>query len=155
MHVIEDLAQARRQVARTSDIWDLDPMLLNTTGGTLNLATNEMYHWRRDDHLTKLAGAAPGGDCPLWLNRFLDRITGGDLQPGAYLQRVAGYCLTGDTSEHVFFFAYGSGGNGKSTFVNVLSAVLGDYARNVPAETFMESRHDRHRPSSRRCGAIG
>jgi putative DNA primase/helicase len=61
-----------------------------------------------------------------------------------YLQRVAGYCLTGLTSEHVLFFLYGTGANGKSVFVETLAGVLGDYAVAAPMETFVETLHDRH-----------
>jgi P4 family phage/plasmid primase-like protien len=143
VRVIENLCQARRAVARASDAWDSDPMVLNTTAGTYDLATGQMREWCRDDHLTKLAGAAPRGDCPKF-KAFLDRATGGNLELQAYLQRVAGYYLTGNTGEHVFFFAHGGGRNGKSTFFNVLSGILGDYARNMPAETFTESKYERH-----------
>jgi putative DNA primase/helicase len=61
-----------------------------------------------------------------------------------YLQRMAGYCLTGLTTEHALLFLYGTGGNGKSVFVNTLFTIMGDYAANAPMETFMESRNDRH-----------
>jgi putative DNA primase/helicase len=62
----------------------------------------------------------------------------------AYLQLMVGYCLTGVTSEHALFFLYGTGANGKSVFVNVLTTILGDYAANAPMDTFMEARTDRH-----------
>ena len=55
-----------------------------------------------------------------------------------------GYCLTGSTREHALFFLYGTGANGKSVFLNVLSALLGDYASNAPMETFMDSGSERH-----------
>jgi putative DNA primase/helicase len=61
-----------------------------------------------------------------------------------YLQRVVGYCLTGVTSAHALFFLYGTGANGKSVFVNVITTILGDYAANAPMDTFMEARTDRH-----------
>ena len=83
------------------------------------------------------------GECPLWL-RFLDRITGGDRTMVAYLQRVAGYCLTGNAEAQVVFFLYGSGANGKSIFIRVLGAILGDYAATAPLETFMASATERH-----------
>ena len=61
-----------------------------------------------------------------------------------YLQRMAGYALTGSTQEHALFFLYGTGANGKSVFVNTLATILGDYAANAPMDTFMETRTDRH-----------
>jgi putative DNA primase/helicase len=142
---LEQLAQVRRNVAREADIWDSNQLLLNTQTCTVNLGTDQRYPHQRDDNLTKLAGAGVGdsGDCPRW-KQFLKDVTAGDTELQAYLQRVAGYCLTGSTREEVFFFAYGTGGNGKTTFVETLAAVLGSYARNVPAETFMDSKHERH-----------
>ena len=74
----------------------------------------------------------------------LDTVTGGDAELQAYLQRMAGYCLTGVTTEHALFFLYGTGANGKSVFVNTLADILGDYATNAPMDTFMETRTDRH-----------
>ena len=61
----------------------------------------------------------------------------------AYLQRVAGYCLTGRTDEQAFFFLHGPGANGKTVFLEVLAHVLGSYSRTAPLDTFMASRGDR------------
>lgn len=98
---------------------------------------------RPEDYATKSTAVAAGGDCPLWL-AFLDRVTGGDGELQAYLQRVAGYCLTGITSEHVLFFLHGYGANGKSVFLNTLMGVWGDYAVVAQMETFVETHNDRH-----------
>jgi P4 family phage/plasmid primase-like protien len=96
-----------------------------------------------DDYATKTCAVEAGGECPLWL-AFLDRVTGGDKELQTYLQRVAGYCLTGVTSEHVLFFLYGTGANGKSVFLNTLTRIWGDYAVVAQMETFVEARNDRH-----------
>ena len=78
--------------------------------------------------MTKITVASPEGDCPTWLD-FLDTVTGGDVELQRYLQRMAGYCLTGVTTEHALFFLYGTGANGKSVFANTLTAIIGDYVR--------------------------
>ena len=57
---------------------------------------------------------------------------------------MAGYALTGITREHAMFFPYGSGRNGKGTFMNALTGILGEYARTAPVETFMASAMERH-----------
>src|SRR5215472_2825698 len=98
---------------------------------------------RREDYFTKRAAVDPGGECPLWL-AFLDRIVAGDRELQAYLQRVAGYCLTGITSEHVMFFLYGTGANGKSVFINTLIGIWADYATVAAMTTFMASHTDQH-----------
>ena len=49
-----------------------------------------------------------------------------------YVQRCVGYTLTGDTSEQVWWLLYGTGANGKSTFLRILNAVFGTYAKTIP-----------------------
>jgi putative DNA primase/helicase len=110
---------------------------------TVNLRTGETREPRREDYSTKRTGAEPGGECPRW-RQFLAEITDRDEDLQAYLQRMAGYCLTGITTEHVMFFAYGTGANGKSVFINTLAGVWGDYAVVAPMETFIASRNDHH-----------
>jgi P4 family phage/plasmid primase-like protien len=80
---------------------------------------------------------------PLW-NKFLNRVTAGDRKLQAYLRRVAGYCMTGEITEHVMFFLYGTGANGKGVFLNTLQGIWGDYCVTAPMDTFLQSRSDRH-----------
>lgn len=142
---VERLAKTDRRHAATTDIWDLDTWLLNTSGGVVNLKTGSIGTHERGHHMTKLAGgdAAHHGRPTKWL-AFLNEVTNGDKDLQAYLARVAGYALTGSTEEHALFFFYGTGANGKSVFLNTLASVMGEYAANAPMETFMESRNDRH-----------
>ncbi|MFA7281337.1 MAG: phage/plasmid primase, P4 family [Sterolibacterium sp.] len=140
---VERLARSDRRHASSSAEWDADPWLLNTTGGVIDLQTGRMRLHERSDRMTKIALATSRGQCPQWL-AFLADITNGDAELMAYLQRVIGYCLTGVTTEHALFFLYGTGANGKSVFVNVITTILGDYAANAPMDTFMETRTDRH-----------
>ncbi len=98
---------------------------------------------KREYYMTKMAGASPGTHCPTWL-RFIEDVTAGDAELQRYLARIAGYCLTGVTTEHVMFFLYGTGANGKSVFLNTLAAVWGDYATHAPIDAFMETRGERH-----------
>ena len=81
--------------------------------------------------------------CPRW-QRFLDQVTAGDQDLQRFLRRIAGYGLTGSTREHALFFFYGTGANGKGTFLNTLTAILGDYAKVAGMDTFTESHTDRH-----------
>jgi len=129
--------------AATAQEWDADPWLLNTVGGVIDLRVGQLREHRRGDRMTKLTTATPHGDCPRW-HTFLKDVTLGDTALMAYLQRMVGYGLTGITREHALFFLYGTGANGKSVFVNVISTILGDYAANAPMDTFMETRSDRH-----------
>jgi putative DNA primase/helicase len=140
---IEKLARADRRHAMTADDWDKDPWLLNTPGGIVELRTGKMLPHDPDRYITKITAAAPGGMCPRWAT-FLEEITGGNKELQQFLQRIAGYSLTGSTREHALFFAYGTGGNGKGVFLNTLAAILSDYAAVAPMETFIAVRGERH-----------
>ena len=140
---VQTLARADRRIAATVDQWDADPWLLNTPDGIVNLRDGNV---RKNDpraYMTKIAAVGPRGNCPLFL-KFLDRIMGGDNELVAYLQRVFGYCLTGDASEQALFFNYGGGANGKTVLMSTVSGILGDYCMATPIETFTESKSDRH-----------
>jgi putative DNA primase/helicase len=61
-----------------------------------------------------------------------------------FVQTVAGWALTGDISEQTMFILFGSGANGKSTFLNTIMYLLGDYAIATPTETFMRKNGDQY-----------
>jgi len=139
------LAQADRRIAAAVDQWDADPLVLNTPAGVLDLRDTQLREHRADDYLTKITGAAPDASCPTprWL-QFLEQVTGGDKALVDFLQRIAGYSLTGMTREHALFFFYGTGANGKTTFINAITAALGTYHRTAPIETFTAASGERH-----------
>ena len=123
--------------------FDVNPWLLNCENGVLDLRTGNLANHNPELLLTKKAGAAydPGATCPTWVH-FLDRIFAGNQDLIEFLQRAAGYTLTGNISEQKLFFLYGTGANGKSTFTEALQAALGDYARKTPTETLMQKYQD-------------
>ncbi|MEE3502642.1 phage/plasmid primase, P4 family [Acidiphilium acidophilum] len=140
---VEKLARNDERHAATVDQWDADPWLLATPGGTVELKTGRLRAADPGDHCTKITAVAPGGDCPKWRG-FIDVITKGDAELHRFLQRMAGYTLTGMTTEHALFFCYGTGGNGKGVFLNTISAIMADYAAIAGMETFTASTSDRH-----------
>lgn len=140
---VERLAKADRRLAATADQWDQNIWWLNTPAGTIDLRTGKMRTHRREDHMTKSTRFTPGGECPLWL-AFLGRITDGNAALVNFLQRVAGYCLTGSIEEHALFFGHGKGANGKSVFISTISGAMGDYSKVAPMEQFIVSTHDHH-----------
>jgi putative DNA primase/helicase len=140
---VERLARADRRHATTAEVWDRDPWLLNTPAGVVDLRSGVLASHDRALYMTKLTTAAPHGECPAWL-AFLAQVTGGDADLQAYLRRVAGYSLTGVTTEHALFFLYGTGANGKSVFLNTITAIAGDYATVAPMDMFMATHGERH-----------
>ncbi len=140
---IERLAKADRAHACGSDDWDADPWLLNTPGGTVDLRTGRLRSHRRSDRLTKTTSVTPGGTCPTW-EASLARWTGGDPDLTGFLRRLMGYALTGSTREQAFAFFYGTGGNGKSCFLNTVSSLLNDYATVAPMDMLTAVSGERH-----------
>jgi P4 family phage/plasmid primase-like protien len=140
---VERLARADRRHAATVEQWDANPWALNTPGGIVDLRTGEIRPSDRTVYCTKATAVTPGGDCPQWLE-FLARITGGNLEFQSYLQRMAGYSLTGVTIEHALFFLFGHGANGKSVFLNAICGMMGSYAKTASIATFIDTRSESH-----------
>lgn len=143
VHAILKLAAVDQNIASRAVDWDADPWLLGTPEGIVDLRTGTLRPAEPKDRVTKSAAVSPAGECPTW-TRFLARATNGDIEMQAYLQRIAGYCLTGDVSEQALFFLDGKGGNGKGVFVNTLQNILKDYAKPTAIETLTASNSDRH-----------
>ena len=76
--------------------------------------------------------------CPIW-DQFVLDICDGEAALARYLQRAVGYTLSGECSEQCLFFLYGSGRNGKSTFLLTLMELLGEYATKIPTEVLMSA----------------
>ncbi|MDO5633085.1 MAG: phage/plasmid primase, P4 family [Paracoccus sp. (in: a-proteobacteria)] len=148
---VERFAQADRAFAVTAEAWDRDHWIIGTPGGTIDLRTGQLRPALQTDMITKITAAAPipldqfnpARDCPRWL-AFLDQATGSDTDAIRFMQQWAGYSLTGDTREEALLFVHGPGGSGKSTAVNTIGALLGDYAIAVDTETITAQKHARH-----------
>lgn len=115
-------------VAITSEQLDADPWLLGVQNGVINLRTGELRNGHVDDLITQQAAVTYDAEatCPQW-ESHVDYITSGKKHVAEYLQRAAGYTLTGLVGEHAFWFLHGQGGTGKSVFVETLQMLLGDY----------------------------
>lgn len=138
------LAQSLPEIVTLPAQLDKHDMSLGVANGVVDLKTGKLQPVHPDLLLTRHSPVAfePSAKCPQFLT-FIDQITGGDKALAHYLQRVVGYTLTGDTSEQCLFFLYGSGANGKSTFLNVIKELLGnDLASQTPSETLMVKRSE-------------
>lgn len=132
------LKLAEPLAAVSPDQFDRDPWVFNVANGTLDLRTGNLREHRREDRITKLAPVEyePGADRTL-VDTFLERVQP-DPEVRSYLWRRWGYGLTGDVGEHVLAIDYGAGRNGKSTAMNAILAVMGDYGVQVPAELLVD-----------------
>lgn len=136
-----EIAKNREQVAITSNILDCDEWQLCAPNCSINLKTLEHRKPSREDLITKRIGCnyEANAICPLW-ESFLEKIFRGDQELIRYLQRAVGYTLTGSTQEQVYFFLHGSGANGKSVFLGILRALMGEYAKQASFDTFLVQR---------------
>lgn len=140
----ESLLRADPAHAVDSSFWDRDQWLLGTPAGTIDLREGVLRPAQRGDGITRVTACAPVPGIPKVWRNFLLEACGYDEDFVRYLRDVLGYALTGDTSEHALFFFYGSGGNGKSVFLNTASGILNDYAATASMDTFTASYGDRH-----------
>lgn len=132
------LREAEAYLAKYADDFDTARDLLNVVNGTVNLRTGELQPHNPNDFITKLAPVVYDRTAKhVMLDKFLVDSTGGDEEMIAFLQRSAGYTLSGFTDEEKFFLVHGPEASGKSTFLEMLKAVLGDYAQTADFETFV------------------
>ena len=117
---------------------DADPWLLTTPTGTLDLRSGALHAHERRDRITRTTQVPydPRGTCPRW-ERFLREAVGGDEELVAYLQRAAGYAATGSTRERAIVVLLGPTASGKTTFLELLRAAVGDYGAVTPTTTLL------------------
>ena len=120
---------------------DANPLLLGVKNGVIDLQTGTFREARREDLVSKIAGCSydEHARCPNW-DAFLLKIFDHNEELIRYVQRVAGYMLTGLTVEEVLFVMWGLGANGKSTFRETIFALLGDYAIGADASLLITNR---------------
>ncbi len=123
------------------DAFDAREYLLNFRNGTLELDTLTFREHKREDLLTRCCGVAydPSAECPQW-KAHLDLIFDKDAEYISGFQAMCGYSLLQANPEQLLFILFGKGKNGKSKTIEVLAAILGDYAVNIAAESLMVHR---------------
>ena len=136
------LAEAMHLLPVTNEQFDTNEMMLNTATCAVNLKTGESRPHKRGDLFSKKTsvGLANGKDCPHW-KIFLLEIFDADIELIRYIQKAVGYSLTGSNEEQCVFFLYGTGRNGKSTFLEVIRNIMHTYAMNIQPETIMIKRN--------------
>lgn len=135
------LAEKERGVPIEQTDLDSHPMLFNCANGTIDLRTGKLLPHNPSDLISSISPVnyMPDAECLRW-KQFLNEIFQDDEELIDYVERVAGYSLTGDTSEQCFFVLDGIGSNGKSVFIKIMQHILGDLAKMTPFTTFLERR---------------
>jgi phage/plasmid-associated DNA primase len=138
------MARTVKPIADSGKDWDAAPGLLGVPNGVVELRSGKLRNGYRGDRITKQAGVAfdPKATCPRW-EQFVREVLD-DEATVEYVQSLAGYSLTGEASEDKLIFLMGIGGNGKTTLLNVLRTIAGDYAQEVSAMAFLSAREFAH-----------
>jgi len=138
---IVDLAKSKMPIKKAE--FNADPWLFNCLNGVLDLRTGKLHPHAPELYQSFKANVKydPFESCPTF-EKFIEQIMLGKPALMDYLQRAAGYTLTGATTEQCFFLLMGEGRNGKSTLLEVMRYIFGDYARTVAAKTLMITTND-------------
>jgi putative DNA primase/helicase len=130
--ITAELSQTKPAELDTHKDW------IHTSGITWDLRTGVCWPTEEDELNTKALDWEPATGCPEWV-ATLERCFPGEPEMVAYLQRLVGYGITGQTREHVFILLHGNGRNGKSTFINVLTHVFREYVQHIPVAVLMSA----------------
>lgn len=133
--VSHTLTQARSMLQIQVKDLDADPYLLNTPAGAVDLRAGTVRPGKPEDYCTKATAVSPSREGVDLFMEFLEKLTGGNPDLIEYLQVTAGMCAIGQVKQEKLIIANGEGGNGKSTFYNLLFRVFGDYAGTLSAES--------------------
>lgn len=137
------LAATQEEMSASISEFDADGYLFGCANGIVDLRTGQLHDTDARPRVTKSTTVAydPTAKCPEW-ERFLLKIMDGNQDDVGFLQRLAGQCMLGLKKDKFIIF-WGNGANGKSTFVDTLKFVLGDYATATDPDILMNTNRDK------------
>ena len=136
-NITATLKESRPMLEVTPQDLDANPYLLCTPDATydLRLGMAGAREHSPEDYITKTTTVSPGDrGKQIWLD-CLNTIFCNDQQLIDYVQMICGLAAVGKVEVEALIIAYGCGRNGKSTFWNSISRVLGLYSGNISADT--------------------
>lgn len=147
------LCKMTEQIKIRSDNLDTNLYLFNAKNCSINLLDYKASDSKTDDFATKCSNVEynPEATCPTW-EKFLMQIFNNDYELIEYVQKAIGYSLSGDVSEQCLFIMWGSGANGKSTFLNTIQEILGDYSCSASTSSFMSKNNEQSNDIARLRG---
>jgi putative DNA primase/helicase len=147
LRAMVDMAKSEPGMTVGIGEFDNDPMLLGVANGVLDLRSGQLHTISPGLLVSKRCAVEFDGsaECPTFM-RFLARVQP-EKEMQEFIQRWAGYCLTGSVQEQKFSFLYGGGANGKSVFVELMARLLGDYSRKIATEMLMHHQRNPQGPS--------
>jgi putative DNA primase/helicase len=123
--------------------FDTNPFLFLCKSGLINLKTRKLETLKPSDYLHKMSPVIfnPEAKCLQW-DQFLKDIFLDQEELILFIKKFCGYTMTADTREEKFLILEGPGANGKSTLLEVMAGILGEYAVPVPFATFKDPKWD-------------
>lgn len=134
------------EIPMMQEEFDVDPFAINTKSGLVNLKTGEIISHSKSQMVSKITNCDVSFEEPTEWIAFLNGIfhRGNTPQDKKDTQEIIdcfqmalGLSLTGSTREQVMFLLYGDGSNGKSTFVNEIDYIMGDYSQPIDSQMLM------------------
>jgi putative DNA primase/helicase len=131
------MAQSEPGMTVRLSAFDSDPVLLGVSNGVLDLSASRLLDPSPSILISMRANVAfiDGARCPRWV-RFLNTVQP-DKSVQRLLQQLVGIFLSGEPGQQKLIILYGLGANGKSTFIEVISWLLGDYGLRIATEMLM------------------
>jgi putative DNA primase/helicase len=141
-HINSVINLASSKMAVKSNIFDKNGMIINLQNGIYDLNTFELRPHNPSQYLSKIANVNyEDSKCARWL-KFINEFTCGDQELSIYLQKLCGLCLTDDVSMQALHVLHGSGANGKSLFLKIISIILGDYMTLMSSDFLLAKAKD-------------
>jgi putative DNA primase/helicase len=134
------LAAAQEGMSKPLREFDSKGHFFGCANGIVDLRDGSLITGDRRYLMTKSSSVnyRPDAECPEW-ERFLLTIMEGNPENVRFLQRLVGQAMLGTQGKDKLAILWGSGANGKSTFVDTLNDVMGPYATVTDPRMLMDS----------------
>ncbi|GLO76495.1 hypothetical protein MACH18_35750 [Phaeobacter italicus] len=137
---ILELIATDPHIFRNFEDFDKAPHEINLQNGTMSLLSRELRPHSKEDMFTKVANVHydEKATCPEF-DKFLSSCL--PREEATFLLRLLAYAMLGQPKEQVFAIFHGPGRNGKSTLVEVMSYLFGDYACSAEPSSFIKQKN--------------
>ena len=118
---------------------DTNPYLLCTNSGVIDLKTQEIREFRKEDLISMSTNCEISNKEPKRFLKFINEILV-DPEVVHYVHKALGYSITNLTREQCMFILKGDGNNGKSLLLDIIYEVLGGYASTTKPQLLTEQK---------------
>jgi len=137
------LARSFPEVDKSEMVFDQNPWIVGVQNGVIELQSKPFLFRpaKLEDYVLRKMNVEYDAvaTCEPWMDAIQLSLPNPAVRN--FVQRAVGYSITGSVAEQIWFFMYGHGQNGKSTFIETISDILGEYAHKAPAKLFLQNKH--------------